>query len=185
MAMPRTASVFDGSGIGIVDGEKETPPRPIPVPSRDPPALRVSHRPVERERESESGSPLDRASEPVLERVERVERALAPSTSSTPILQPVVSNAPTMAAAPAARVTDAPAAPFSRSVQDPHAVSEQRAAIASLPITTSTTRDTIRVHIGRVDVRAVFPSAPAASPRAATPTPSVTRDQFLGRKGGR
>jgi hypothetical protein len=41
--------------------------------------------------------------------------------------------------------------------------------------------NTIRVHIGRVDVRAVFPAA-APVPRAAPERPSaMSLDRFLGR----
>lgn len=47
-------------------------------------------------------------------------------------------------------------------------------------------RDSIRVHIGRVDVRAVFPAPPSAPKRAPERiAPSLTLDKFLARgKGG-
>jgi hypothetical protein len=44
---------------------------------------------------------------------------------------------------------------------------------------------TIRVHIGRIDVRAVMPPAQQESRRApARPRPSLTLEDYLGRRSG-
>jgi hypothetical protein len=90
------------------------------------------------------------------------------------------------AAPPPRERLEAPAAPTARAAPAPASALAQPSARALAPPGLPPQRDTIRVHIGRVDVRAVFPATPAPAPRATErPQPAVTLDKFLSRDRGR
>ena len=96
--------------------------------------------------------------------VRRVEAAREQRTTST---DPAHDERSARAASVARPVSSAPE-PF------------RGAGERSTPQVANAPRDTIRVHIGRVDVRAVFPAPVAPPPRPAErPGPAMTLDKFL------
>ena len=53
------------------------------------------------------------------------------------------------------------------------------------PLTTQAPESTIKITIGRVDVRAIMPASPAPRPAPARPSPSLSLEDYLKRREGR
>lgn len=73
-------------------------------------------------------------------------------------------------------------------IEDPHEISliEPAAPMSPIPVATQGTTPTIKITIGRVDVRAVMPPSPAPRPTPARSGPSLSLEDYLKqREGGR
>jgi DNA polymerase-3 subunit gamma/tau len=179
-AVPRPAGWYDGGGFASEDAAA-LPLAPPAAPAAIAPlgsAARAPHA---------ARSP---AAEPVLAPALATPATATPGSASGPI---PVAREPSARAAPGsepgealqARASDDGVPPASAPIfGEREQTREATGAPPSrqpMPVPAPAKSDAIRVHIGRVDVRAVFPPAPVQRPAPERPGPAMSLDQFLSR----
>ena len=163
-----------------VRSRPESPPPPVKPPSRSP-DVRPSHVVSDAPRETQvvsDDTPADGTSESPVTQEEPTVRP-APSLRDVPRRVAAERAPQDRRSLPALLVPSHPRPEVTRVV-------EQHAADGSSPLRAdaAVSPPTVRVTIGRIDVRAMYPAPQTPRPTPAAPRPSLTLEQYLEQRRG-